>query len=558
MRPRPALFVLSLFSIYAAEPDLLVVGAGVAGLSAALEAARAGLRVTVVDRNTVPGGHAVISSGGVAIIGTPVQERLGVRDTPELARADFLRWGEDASEPWVRAYAERSRVELYDWLTSLGTEFVTATLNGAGSSLPRFHVPKQQGLGLVLPLYRELLRYENVTWRFHTLVTGLTFAGGRATGIAARELRSGKAETITARHVLLATGGFANNLDLVRASWPKSMPVPERILVGGGFFANGEGMEWVRAGGGISARLDHQWNYATGLPDPFDPEGKRGHFVAAIGAIWVNAQGRRFAKEQHEPKTTIPIVAAQRPARFWAVFDAEGRKGFRIVHAGYGADRLEAVFNVPGFIHRAETLEELARLTGMDAAALRESVAAEQGRIAKPPFYAAPMFVLIRKSLGGINVDEACRVLTADGRPIPGLLAAGEATGFGGLHGKNGIEGAFLGGSIFMGRVAARTAGGAGRREPGRPGAAPSLTPPAVKPEAANQCRFCHDLPEMTARKREGYWHFERSHKLVVSRGFNCTTCHAEMAPYNAEKHTANPALRTTNCVHCHTNPPRN
>ncbi len=581
MRPRP-LALCSLFSalLAAQPPDLLITGAGVAGLSAALEAARAGLRVTIVERNSVPGGHAVISSGGVAIVGTPVQQKAGVKDTPELARQDFLRWGEDANEAWVRAYTENSRTDLYDWLTSLGTEFLAASLNGGGSSLPRFHIPRNQGLGLVIPLHRELLRHPNVTFLFNTLVTGIVTENGRVIGVSTRHLRTGESATLKAPAVLLSTGGFANNLDIVRASWPKSMPLPERVLVGGGFFANGDAMDLAKPALGASGRLDHQWNYATGLPDPFDPEGKRGHFASAASAIWVNAQGRRFVLEQHEPKITIPIVAAQKPARFWSIFDAEGRKNFRIVHAGYGDDRHNAVFNVPNFIHKANSLEELARLTGLPPAELKATVERYNShidagadpdfhrfpstsplkprKIAEPPFYAAPMFILIRKSLGGIQVDESCRVLTADGKPIPGLFAAGEATGFGGLHGKNGIEGAFLGGSIYMGRVAARTIAVGAKHTPVPPGDPLSLTPPAVKPADANTCKFCHNIPELTATPRPGYWHFERSHKLVTSRNLACTTCHAEMAPYADGKHKADAALRTNACFHCHTNPPRN
>ena len=349
----------------AADPDLIVVGAGIAGLSAALEGARAGLKVMVIEQNSVPGGHAVISSGGLSLVGTPVQERLKIADSPELAFRDFMTWGEDANEEFVRYYVRNSKTEIHDWMTALGTEFLFASLNGAGNSVARFHSPRGQGLGLVIPVYREILRQDGVTFLLNTRVTALrTGVGGRVTGVAAENLRTGAKSELAAGAVLLSTGGFAAQLDLVRSSWPVSMRVPERVLVGGGFFAFGGGMDLAKQAGGVSGKLDHQWNYASGLPDPFDAEGKRGFFTFASSAIWVNAQGKRFALEQHEPRTTIPLIAAQQPARYWAIFDAEGRRGFRVIHAGFTQDRVDALFNVPDFIPRADSIAQLAARRG--------------------------------------------------------------------------------------------------------------------------------------------------------------------------------------------------
>jgi succinate dehydrogenase/fumarate reductase flavoprotein subunit len=575
MRQQPRSVVVALFAtsfVCWGQPDLIVTGAGVAGMAAALEAVRAGLRVTVVEQNSVFGGHAVISSGRLALVGTPLQARMGVRDTPALAREDFFRWGEDASEAWVRRYTEESKTGIYDWMTALGTEFTTVTLNGGGSRLPRFHIPRGQGLGLVVPLRRELLRYPEVTFLFATRVTGLVVEEGALRGVRTENLRTGEKATLRGGAVLLGTGGFASNVDLVRASWPKGMRAPERFLVGGGFFSDGAGMELVKAAGGTAERLDHQWNYATGLPDPFDTSGRRGYFATSPGAIWVNAQGKRFAREQHEPKVTVPAIAAQEPARFWAVFDSDGRKGFRVVHAGFGNDRLEELFAAPGLIVRGDTLGEFATAIGMPAEALVATVARFNGmvergadtdfgraplgrQIAQPPFYAAPMYVLIRKSMGGIAVDEQCRVLNAEGRPIPGLLAAGEATGFGGINGKNGLEGTFLGASLFMGRVAAQTVAG-GILKTAKTVARPVTTPAAGKAALAGSCKICHDIPAMVATPRAGYWHFERSHTLVTKRGLNCMSCHVEMAPYRQETHRIDRALQTSACAQCHMNTP--
>ncbi|MEZ5355240.1 MAG: FAD-dependent oxidoreductase [Bryobacteraceae bacterium] len=586
--PRLAFLLLTVTCFArAANPDLIVVGAGIAGLSAALEGARAGLEVTVIEQNSVPGGHAVISSGGLSLIGTPLQERLKIVDTPEIAFRDFMSWGEDAKEEWVRYYVRNSKTEIHDWMTALGTEFLFASVNGAGNSVARFHSPRGQGLGLVIPVYREILRQGGVTFLLNHRVTALQVRDGRVTGVEASNLRTGKATKLSGGAVLLSTGGFGAQLDLVRANWPEGVPVPERVLAGGGFFAFGSGMDLAGQAGGVSANLDHQWNYASGLPDPFDPKGERGFFVSSSAAIWVNAQGKRFVHEQHEPKATIPVIAAQQPARFWAVFDAEGRKSFRVIHAGFSQDRLDALFEAPDFILRADSIEQLAARVDLPKDALqatierynamvgagddtdfhrfgpkvkvRGSLAAPLRKIAEPPFYAAPMFILIRKSMGGIQVDLATRVLGHDGKPIPGLLAAGEATGFGGLNGKNGMEGTFLGPCILMGRIAAQTVAASLKVKPAAPPPAGKIVrtaPPAVNPKAAAACRGCHDVGKLIAAKRPGYWHFEVAHKLVLDRDWNCTGCHAEMAPFRPASHKIDRELQTAVCQHCHMNPP--
>ncbi len=585
LRPRLACLYFSvLFPILSAPPDLIVVGGGIAGLSAALEGARAGLAVTVVERNSVSGGHAVISSGGLSIVGSPVQQRMKIDDTPELAMRDFLAWGEDANEEFVRFYVTRSKTEIYDWMTALGTEFPSAFLNGAGNSVARFHVPTGQGVGLIVPLQRAILKQGGVTFLQNSKVTGLLVTGGKVTGVRMENLRTGRKSELTGGAVLLSTGGYAANLDIVRANWPPHMPVPDRVLVGGGFFATGVGMDLAREAGGTSGKLDHQWNYGNGLPDPFDPEGKRGFFANSFTSIWVNAQGKRFVLEQHEPKITVPEIAKQNPARFWAIFDSAGRRGFRVVHSGFTQDRVEEIFEKSDLIKRGETIEQLASNAGLPPDVLKATVErynamVEAGedtefqrfgpkaprsrgffipptRILQPPFYAAPMYILIRKSGGGIRVDSQCRVLNERGEPVPGLLAAGEATGFAGINGKHGMEGTFLGPSILMGRVAAQTVAATADRKP----AAAALTEIRTAPKAAPlkyaaTCTGCHDLPKLTSARRNGYWHFEEAHKLVLARKWNCLGCHGEMAPFRTASHKIDRQVQTSVCQHCHISP---
>ena len=126
--------------------DVIVVGAGISGLSAALEAARGGVDVQVVDVWSVYGGHAVMSGGGVAIVDSDFQRAHGIADTPELATRDFFNRGEDPDPYWVDYYTRRSRTELGQWLESLGVRWLSLNPQ-PGNSVRRFHRTDGRGPG---------------------------------------------------------------------------------------------------------------------------------------------------------------------------------------------------------------------------------------------------------------------------------------------------------------------------------------------------------------------------------------------------------------------------
>ncbi len=581
-----ALLLLPLWAPAATQSDLVIVGAGIAGLSAALEGAQAGLKVTVIDRNSIWGGHAVVSTGGLCLIGTPVQERLGIKDSPELAERDFVNWGEDPDMEWVRYYTRNSRPQIYDWLTAMGVEFSFAG-QLPGNSVARFHIPTGTGLSLVKALYQSIHKQGGVTFVYNTDITSLIVSDGKVTGVSGTNARTGEKQTFEAIAVLIATGGFQSNLDLVTKWWPKHLAPPERVLAGSSREATGSGFELVKMAGGSVERLDHQWIYIGGLPDPTDPTGQRGFSAPNGQAIWVNARGKRFVNENWSHRQALPAVLAQKPARYWMIMDAEARKNWRIIHAGMTADRLAAILDFPGFIKRADTIEELARQTGLPPEALAETVTrynrmadegndtdfhrfqpgmpapsssarnanARPGKIVKGPFHAAPMFPLSRKSMGGIHVDGSCRVLRSDGTPVAGLLAAGESTGFGYINGRAGLEGTFLGPAILMGRVAARTVAASVKPNPATPtGEKPSRASRAVESKV---CLTCHDLPELVSKPRTGYWHFEQSHRVVINRKQECVLCHSEMEPFDGNAvHRIDRFRQSEVCRNCHVSPP--
>jgi len=163
-------------------------------------------------------------------------------------------------------------------------------------------------------------------------------------------------------------------------------------------------------------------------------------------------------------------------------------------------------------------------------------------KIETPPFYAMQSWPITRKSMGGVAIDMECRVTDRDSQPIPGLHAVGELTGLAGVNGKAALEGTFLGPCVMTGRVAARSI--LGTLDELRSIRSPQLTD--------ERCSDCHDIPDLIANKREGYWHFEECHRVVLDRKLNCLQCHAELAPYDEAKHKIRPAALTSACVQCH------
>ena len=161
-------------------------------------------------------------------------------------------------------------------------------------------------------------------------------------------------------------------------------------------------------------------------------------------------------------------------------------------------------------------------------------------KIETGPFYAMQAFPLTRKSMGGVAIDRNCRVLDKKQKPIPGLFAVGELTGLAGINGRAALEGTFLGPCIVTGRVAARfLLKDTGLRRP---------TPSRED----TRCVTCHDLKELLAEPRRGYWHFEKAHAVVSERGTDCRQCHAELAPYREDEHRISQQSLAASCVSCH------
>lgn len=573
----PAAAVLALAGCAPGQPapprvDVVVVGAGMAGLAAAIEAAAGGAQVVVVDSNSVGGGHAMLASG-FSLVGTPLQERMGYHDDVETAVADILAWGEDADPWWVRRYVEGSRAEVHDWLVARGVEFAMILPNPE-DSVPRFHLPRGAAAGATLPVLREALGNERIGFVWNHEVTGLLREGRTVTGVRARDLRSGDEFELQAAAVVIATGGFESNDRLVREHWPAGRALPEPLYVGSGEFATGGGLKLAADAGAALVRMDRQLVYVTGMPNPRDASGRRGLLVLNPAAIMVDGSGRRFTNEAGASKDIEALVLSRSPATYWLVFDEPARAQL-MIRGGPWLDgevvEREIMAN-PALVSHAADLRSLAEAAGLPADALAATVErynrflregrdgdfgrfgeASRGRLPPaletPPFHAIQLFPMVRKSMGGVAIDHEARVLDAEGRPIVGLYAAGEVTGIAGINGSHGGSGTFLGPSLLQGRIAGRTA--AANLEP----AGGAATAPAVMPQPAAAATPPGDpaaLEERLASTEPGFWHFRQVHQLVLRRELACGDCHQGPWPPGPARTREQQLVQAGACSRCH------
>jgi predicted oxidoreductase len=463
------------------ETDIAIIGAGGGGMAAGIEARDAGARVIAFEKAAEPGGAAIVSGGGCLIVGSPLQKENGIEDTPDLAFNDWMKWGgPSADEVWARYYIEHTLHDLYHWAETLGVKWVDMKPQ-EGNSVMRWTRAERSGLGLTTHLI-DGFRARGGEIVTSTKITGIKTDGGRVTGIEGINSETGDTIDVTAKTILVTSGGFNSNLDMVLDARPELSA--EKVMEGSGRGSTGDGHKLVRDLGGYLTHMDHIWFYVYATPDYLDPAQRRGLVCRQIpGYVWVNQQGKRFHNEARSGgNSASPAMLAQNPRHAWAIVDRTMASGLEVADPYYrDGDKVsrpmveELLANSP-YIKKADTLEALAAEIGVDAPTFLDTIArynksCEQSlenepefskplRLSKvfdtPPYFAIQFFPLARKNFGGIKTDIKCRVLDKHFEPIQGLYAAGEACGMAGGHinGRAGLEGTMLGPSIFSGRVA--------------------------------------------------------------------------------------------------------
>ena len=549
------------------DADVIVVGAGLAGLVAAAEAAEAGRRVLLLDQEPEQslGGQAWWSFGGLFFVNSPEQRRLRVRDSLELAWRDWVstagfdRAEDEWPKKWARAYVEWAATEKQPWLAAMGHSVVPVVgwaerggydADGPGNSVPRFHITWGTGPGVVEPFekrVRAAAEAGRLEFRFRHRVDSLTTVDGVVTGVSGAILEPSSVPrgtsssrtvvgefSLSAQAVIVTSGGVGGNHELVREAWPERLgAAPARLLSGVPAHVDGRmiGIAEQTAGASVINR-DRMWHYVEGIKNwnPVWPmHGIR--ILPGPSSLWLDATGKRLPQPLYPGFDTLGtldylqrtgydyswfILTKKIIAKEFALSGSEqnpdltGRDRRAMVTSRFGGG---VPHPVQAFLDHGEdfltagSLRDLVgqmnALTGGDPQlsfdGIREQIVARDAdatrsfgkdpqvaairrarsylgdrlmRVAKPhalldpaagPLIAVRLHVLTRKCLGGLHTDLSSRVLSASGQPVPGLYAAGEAAGFGGggMHGYRSLEGTFLGGCLFSGRIAGRAAAAA-------------------------------------------------------------------------------------------------
>jgi len=441
--------------------DVLVLGAGQAGLTAAVAAAQHGARVLVLEKLEHPGGSTAMSSGLTAYAGTDEQAALGIEDSPELLKADILATGLHRNDEALVDLYCREQLATYRWLKELGVVYGHVHA-ASGQSVPRSHATDPSVM--IDTLAR---RAEELGVRIAYGVRGFQLVREDEVVVGVLVENGGALVGVEAGAVVLATGGFSRNLELL----DRFVPQMVHAIHGGSPGCEGDGllMGW-KAGADFR---DTPYVKGTFGIHPGDDPRENGTGILAVykGAIAVDLRGRRFVDESMPYKAIGDACLALPEHVAWQVFDQQTMdKDDPEVHIYWFSGRLAT-----GLLQTADTLEELADLIGVPREQLVETVerynAAVRGErdddfgrtslsgtgarpteLNRGPYYAHLSGASVLATYCGLTVDPETRVLDVYGEPIPGLFAAGEVTG--GFHGAGYVTGTSVGKSGVFGRLA--------------------------------------------------------------------------------------------------------
>ena len=418
--------------------DVVVVGGGGAGLSAAIAAKEKGANVVLVEKMLMLGGNTNYATAGINAANTKLQKKLGIEDNAELFYNDTMKGGKNVNNPELVKKLTTDSANIIDWLTERGADLSEVVFTG-GQSAKRTHRPAGgQAVGpVIVDALAETAEKDGIDVRTESEVTKLIKTGDKVTGVEVKH--KGETYNITAKAVVMATGGFGANAKMV-AEYKPSL---EGFGSTNSPAITGEGIKMVKAVGGDLVDMTEIQTHPTVVhkKTAMITEAVRGE-----GAILVNREGKRFVSELETRDVVSKAELEQTGKSAFLVFDQEVREKLGAIN-GYVRK---------GFTVEGATVEELAGKIGVDAKGLVDTMAKYNGyvkagedkdfgktalprELVKAPFYAIEVSPAVHHTMGGVRINTNAEVLTADGKVIPGLFAAGEITG--GVHGANRIGG---------------------------------------------------------------------------------------------------------------------
>lgn len=438
------------------EADIVIIGAGGAGMAAAVEAAGLGKSVIIVEKMPIVGGNTNRATGGINAAETSIQEQEGIEDTIETYYNDTFKGGKEENDPELLKVMVENSAEAVDWLNELGAGLTRVSLSG-GATNPRIHTPEDgSAVGpVVVKVLENKLKELGVEILMETTAKSIIEENGAAAGVEVENV-NGNSFKIHAKAVIIASGGFGANSDMVESFRADLVGFSTTNHAG----ATGDGIELGQEAGAALDDIEFIQIHPTTDPESgyMFTEGLRGD-----GAILLNSQGMRFTDEL----LTRDVVSAN-------ILKQEGGIAYLVTNEEMKEENAAlAGYIKKGYATECATLADVAKAIGAEEAAVVESMAkykdavaagtdAEFGRehltkdLSEGPYYILKVTPGIHHTMGGLKIDTTTHVISTEGNAIKGLYAAGEVTG--GVHGANRIGGNAVTDIIVFGRIAGKTA----------------------------------------------------------------------------------------------------
>ncbi len=442
--------------------DIVVIGSGGAGLSAAIQASQKGADVIVLEKMGIVGGNSNYSTAGLNASETGVQRRLGIQDTNEQYFEDTMNGGHHLNDPDLVHTLVENSADAVDWLSSLGAD-LSDVGKMAGSTNPRTHRPQGGaaiGAHLISVLKKQTMNPESagvVEIRTRNRVTDvLTDDEGAVCGVVV-EAQSGTYE-IKAKAVIVASGGFGANQEMVVKYRPEYAGFNTTNHAG----ATGDAVDFLKKVDAQFIQMEQIQTHPTVVVGSgiMITEAVRGN-----GAILVNRDGKRFASEMLPRDAMSAAILSQNGKSAFLVFDQGIRESLKAIES----------YDAQGLLTSGNTPQELAQKLGIPADTFAQTIEtynqyqkngndldfARKGNempraLEKSPYYAVEIAPAIHHTMGGLKINTNAQVLNNSNQVIPGLFAAGEVTG--GVHGANRLGGTAVADIVIYGRIAANSA----------------------------------------------------------------------------------------------------
>jgi fumarate reductase flavoprotein subunit len=433
--------------------DVVVVGGGVAGLTAAVAAAENGAKVVLLERTALLGGNSLLSTGSLYLGATRIQKESGVKDTPDEFYKEAMAASDNKRDPVQTRLIADLGGPLVDWYIGLGVKFEKKVRVTMGSMTPRQHTPVGNAPGLINGL-AEAAKKKGVRIMLDTRATKL-ITGKNAAVAGIEAARGSRALRFDTPAVVLATGGFGANPELVR----KLIPDQADAIYAGHPGTTGDGLVMAMDKGADVVDIDVPWLTPT---VQIDQKQLITSNVISKGGILVNSRAQRFTDEAASYEKAARAVVKTGEPFVYEIYDENvTAQVYRI-----------ADYRKQGMVMEAETWDELAKKAGLDAAALKQTIAEYNAavekkndkfgrqmfgkKLEKPPFGIIKVKPGTIMTPGGLKIDKEIRVVRKDGSVIPGLYAAGEVTG--GYRAYGYIGGDSLAHGAVTGMVAGKNA----------------------------------------------------------------------------------------------------